>query len=189
MSWTAVVPLKAGGSRKSRLSPRLSETQRARLSETMAGHVLACLARCVLVERILLLSPVPPSWAEVAWRPDEGRGLNLELTALREAEPAVDLLVVHADLPLLSESDISGLVAAAEASGWAIAPDRHGAGTNALAVKAGRPLDFAFGPDSFALHHAQAPQASVVHPTGLALDIDTPEDLDAALAQGFLLPA
>ncbi len=150
----------------------------------MASHVLRCLAACSQVERILLLSPDPPAWRDVGWRPDEGRGLNCELTAWRDRERSTDVLIIHADLPLLSTGDVDALVAAARPTGWAIAPDRHDRGTNALALAGGRTRDFAFGADSFARHCAHTPQAAVVRTLGLGLDVDTPEDLDAALVAG-----
>lgn len=187
MSWTAILPLKLGGERKSRLAPRLTPDQRVRLSDHMAAIVLHCLRTSPLIRRVILLAPVTiPGDAE--WRRDEGRGLNAELTALRAGLGDVSLLVVHGDLPLLAPQDIDALVAAAD-KGCALAPDRHGSGTNALAVAQGFPLDFAFGVNSCALHRQGARgKATVVRRPGLMMDIDTTEDLDAAMVAGFRFP-
>lgn len=184
-----MVSLKAKRARKGRLAPRLDPEGRIGFSELMAAHVLACLAACSEIDRVLLLSPEPPAWPEITWRRDERRGLNGELKALRDRERDTDLLVIHADLPLLSLQDVDALLAAAVSPGLAIASDRHQTGTNALAMRAGRTIDFAFGPDSLARHLAQAPQAAMVRRPGLMLDVDTPEDLDIALAAGFQIPA
>jgi 2-phospho-L-lactate guanylyltransferase len=93
-------------------------------------------------------------------------------------------LVIHADLPLLSVDDIAALLTGDGASS-AIAPDRHGSGTNALALVEPRGFDFAFGPNSFTRHCVAARGARIVTRLGLGLDIDTAADLDAANSAGF----
>lgn len=186
MKWVAVVPLKQGRDRKSRLAGRLSFSQRIALSDYMAAHVLACLAASPAIEEVILLSPAPA--AGHGWKKDEGRGLNAELEALRAELGKAAMLVVHGDLPLIAPLDIEALVEAA-AEGCALAPDRHDSGTNALALLAHAPFTFAFGMDSFARHQAAADgKAAVVRRFGLACDIDTPGDLDVALRAGALLP-
>ncbi|MBB3982607.1 2-phospho-L-lactate guanylyltransferase [Sphingobium fontiphilum] len=186
MSWIAVLPLRQGKDPKTRLATRLSAPQRIALARAMAGHVLDALSACPRVGRIILLSPdAPVDGMAGEWRRDEGRGLNAELNALRAAlgEPA--MLVVHGDLPMLSAQDIAAMIDAAQAHGCALAPDQHGAGTNAVALADGQAMDFAFGPDSLRLHQAAAPGAALVRRPGLAMDVDTPDDLDAALAAGY----
>jgi 2-phospho-L-lactate guanylyltransferase len=178
VTWSALVPLKLGPERKSRLAARLSAAERAHLSDTMAAHVLATLKPCVT--RVEVLAPVRVG--DWQWREDLGRGLNAELIAAR-AEIAGPLLVVFADLPLLTSDDVRALLAAAERAGVAIAPDRAGEGTNAIALADARSFRFAFGEGSFARHRAEAPGAEIVLRQGLALDVDTPGDLDAATAK------
>jgi 2-phospho-L-lactate guanylyltransferase len=65
-----------------------------------------------------------------------------------------------------------------------VAPCRHGTGTNALLIHPPGLIPFAFGPDSFAAHCA-AVRAAGVEPVvyrspTVALDLDTPEDLEEA---------
>jgi 2-phospho-L-lactate guanylyltransferase len=98
------------------------------------------------------------------------------------------LLVLNADLPLLAPAELLVLVEAAETFGCALAPDRHETGTNAVALLAGVPFRFAFGPGSLAAHQRSAPQASVVLYPGLACDLDTPADIAHLLASGHPLP-
>jgi 2-phospho-L-lactate guanylyltransferase len=43
MRWTALIPLKGGAKRKSRLAPCLSPAERAALSDRMVRHVCAVL--------------------------------------------------------------------------------------------------------------------------------------------------
>lgn len=185
MTWTAVVPLKQGEGRKSRLSVVLSAHDRGRLSDLMAGHVFSALAEAPSVSRVLSLSAQVPSIASADWRQDRGRGLNAELTAVMAEPDLGPLLILHGDLPLIQAEDIEALIAAAGAEGAALAPDRHGTGTNAMAVAAGGVVP-AFGEQSFARHLAAiSPSPAVVRRTGLALDVDTPDDLRAALEAGF----
>lgn len=184
--WTAIVPLKAVG-RKTRLAPGVAALDRDRLAEAMLERVLTALRASRGVGRIVVLSPDRPAAADIGWAPDHGRGLNAELQA---ADPGGALLVIHADLPLVTAEDVDALLAAAQAGGGAIAPDRHGLGTNALALADGFRLRLAFGVGSFAAHRAQAPDAlTAVTRPGLALDVDTMDDLDAAVRGGFALPA
>jgi 2-phospho-L-lactate guanylyltransferase len=94
--------------------------------------------------------------------------------------------VLHSDLPLLAAADVTRLIDSAERGGLAIAPDRHGSGTNAIAIADQRPFDFAFGADSYRLHRRQAGSGwRLVAAPGLAIDIDTPGDLALATARGF----
>lgn len=183
MSWTAVVPLNIGRERKSRLAERLSADERIRLADSMAAHVLSCLHTTPEIARVIVLSPHVPMLADVEWRRDLGRGLNAELTALRETV-AEHLLVIHGDLPLLGVEDVSALLAAAQGAGVALAADRHGLGTNAVAPKPGADFAFAFGENSLA-RHASTPGAVTIVRTGLAWDVDSPADLDAVLATGW----
>lgn len=185
MSWTALVPLKQGDDRKSRLTDRLSPSQRAALSDAMATNVLEVLRQAPLIGRVVVIAPRAVESAE--WRADRGRGLNAELEAVR-AELGAPVMVVFGDLPLLRAEDIDALGAAAESAGVALAPDRLREGTNAAAIARNDPFAFHFGANSFALHRAAAPGAAIIERLGLSHDVDTPADLDAAIAQGLRWP-
>lgn len=187
MNWVAVVPLKQGGAQKSRLAQTLDQPQRAALTDALFSHVLSALGSCPRLSQVIVLSPSDPERAQTEWAPDQGRGLNEELTALRARFLDRNFLIVHADLPFLETRDIERLLDAAE-SGVAIAPDKHGQGTNALALRAGVNIAFGFGERSFEKHRAAAPGGVIVQSSGLAQDIDTPDDLRAALDQGFAVP-
>ena len=188
MSWVAIVPLKQGASQKSRLSQSLDPAQRAALTEALFTRVLAALDACESVSQVVVLSPSDPQRLKVEWVRDEGRGLNEELMALRARFSDRNVLVLHADLPFLEADEIKKLLAAAETAGVAIAPDKFDLGTNALALRAEAAVSFSFGADSFAKHHAAAPHASIVKSRGLSHDIDTPDDLRAAMDIGLRIP-
>src|SRR3546814_4979059 len=95
----------------------------------MAAHVLECRHESLSIGRIVILSPTPVADARFAWAQDQGRGLNEELTAFRTSEPAQSMIFIHGDLPLLVPEEIEALIQAA-GGGCALAPDRHGSGTN-----------------------------------------------------------
>ena len=191
--WRAIVPFRAahegGAGAKTRLAGRLDTKARAALATAMAMHVLETLGRSPLVGSITVLAPARPAFASVGidWIADRGRGLNLELAAAMAEGEGRRVVIVHGDLPLLAPDDIAALLNAASATDSAIAPDHARTGTNALALVDSAGLLPAFGPGSFALHRALLPHATLVERQGLALDIDTPDDLDRALAAGMRL--
>jgi 2-phospho-L-lactate guanylyltransferase len=88
-------------------------------------------------------------------------------------------VLVPGDTPLLQPAEIAGLIAATRAV--VVVPDRHGTGTNALVLWPPDAIEPSFGPGSFARHLAAAEAAGVPHRAeevpGLALDVDTPDDL------------
>ncbi len=185
MNWVALVPIKAAPARKTRLSGVLSPDDRVALTATMLEHVLGRLRACSRIAVVRVLSPdaLPGT---VAIR-DEGRGLNEEVARARIAIGPAPFVVIHADLPFLETGDVDALLTAAEASGQAIAPDRYGIGTNAVALGDGAPFAWRFGPASFDGHRARLrPGHAVVHRRGLAADCDTPDDVSEVLASGFL---
>lgn len=186
MSWTAIIPVRLGGPRKSRLAQSLQPAGRERLADALFAHVLAIVRHHPKITETFILSLEQPALHAERWWPDEGRGINEELTAVRAALPLSDLLVVNADLPFLSTGDLTAMIDAAEIAGAALAPDHTGEGTNAMAISTGWPFTFAFGPGSLAIHCGAAGDAArLVRTVGLARDIDTPVDLAFALAAGF----
>jgi 2-phospho-L-lactate guanylyltransferase len=159
--------------------------ERQRLSQMLLAHVVDVLQQVPSLSDVALLSDIRPQRWLGSFILDERRGLNAELHALVESHRPTRLLVIHADLPLLSVDDIAALIEG-DGGGLSIAPDRHGTGTNALALNEPSGFGFAFGPDSFRRHYAAARgTARVVTRLGLGLDIDTADDLEAAISAGF----
>jgi 2-phospho-L-lactate guanylyltransferase len=185
MSWTVIVPIKTGSGGKSRLGSCLTPAARVSLVEAMARRVTEALAQAHGIARVLVLSGARPHCPRAGWLRDVGNGLNPALHDAARRLGDIPLLVVHGDLPLVTGQDIEALIGAA-AGGGAIAPDRYGKGTNAIALARAPGLPFLFGEDSYArFMAASAGRLAVVRRPGLALDIDVPEDLDAARAAGF----
>jgi 2-phospho-L-lactate guanylyltransferase len=192
VSVLAVLPIKYFDEAKQRLSAELEAGPRRALAESMFSDVLTALRRCSSVERMLVVSSDDTAQriaaghgAEIA--EDEGLGhsraamLGVELALERGVER---VLCVPGDCPLLDPSELDELIATTVRQPSAlIVPDRHGTGTNALLLTPPDSLTPAFGPDSCARHvrlaAEQGAHAEVVSVASLALDIDTPEDLEA----------
>jgi 2-phospho-L-lactate guanylyltransferase len=189
----AIIPAKAPGHGKNRLSSALDEAARSELVRAMLVHVVSAVEAARNVDTVCLVGTSRHGLPEtLALLDDPGTGLNAAVAAgfdMAVQSGATRVLIVHGDLPQLSPQDVELLAAAAPGS-LAIAPDRHGIGTNALSLPlpeaAG--FTFAFGTDSFALHKLEAERLALkvetIHSRGLAHDVDEPEDLpDAAEMQ------
>jgi 2-phospho-L-lactate guanylyltransferase len=187
MTTWAVIPLRATPDSKSRLAGVLDAPARAALVDAMLARVLDAARGARNVSRVGLMGTsrtVLPDDITVLAEP--GGGLNAAAAAALTQIEASRLIIIHADLPLVTAQDIELLAAAPEGT-IAIAPDRHGTGTNAISLPlpAAKGFSFAFGPDSFARHKAEADRIGLrleeVHSQGLARDVDEPDDLaDAA---------
>jgi 2-phospho-L-lactate guanylyltransferase len=92
------------------------------------------------------------------------------------------VLVVPADLPLVTADDLRQLVELAGTPPVVVlAPDRRQSGTNAMLASPAGLIEYSFGPSSFDRHRALGIAAGarvlVCDRPGLALDLDLPEDL------------
>jgi 2-phospho-L-lactate/phosphoenolpyruvate guanylyltransferase len=181
--WRALVPIKQGDDSKSRLAASFSPEAREALSLQMAHHVLAVLSTCDRIETLAILSARRPIWWQGAWVADHGEGLNEAFAAWRERQGDAAVMIIHADLPLLRIDEVNHLLDCASEDGIAMATDRAGEGSNAVAIADGRAFTFRFGPNSRSLHAAQYPEMTVLHAVGLSADIDTPEDAQFASAR------
>lgn len=190
MTCWAIIPVKGTELGKQRLAGVLDEGSRAALVRDMLDHVVAAARSARGIDRIALVgSSRHGQDDDIALLPDPGMGLNPAVSsavAAAEARGATRVVVIFADLPQLRTLDIERLAAAPEI---ALAPDRHETGTNALSLPAASRFTFAFGPDSFARHQAEAERIGlayeVIRSPGLQRDIDEPADLpDAAGLRG-----
>jgi 2-phospho-L-lactate guanylyltransferase len=187
----AVIPVKRLADGKSRLSAALAPDARIRLVQTMAAHVVAAAQAAPNIDHVCIVGPerlgLP---GDIERIDDPGEGLNAALShavaALAE-RGATRIVAVAGDLPQVTGHDIA-LLAAAPDGEIAIAPDRHGTGTNALSLPLPQASDYAFtfGRDSFSHHHGEAERLGLaietIHSLGLERDIDEPPDLADAIA-------
>jgi 2-phospho-L-lactate guanylyltransferase len=176
-----LVPVKALAAAKGRLGPWLSPLERRLLAIAMFEDVAAALQATPGLGVPLVVSPDREMWrraeavgCRVVEEPAGGVGLNAALEAAAGRAGAGGLLVVAADLPLASPTGLRRVLEAA--APVAVVPSHDGDGTNVLAWR--EPGSFAprFGPGS-AARHLSTPGAVRVDDPGLAMDVDTVEDL------------
>jgi 2-phospho-L-lactate guanylyltransferase len=187
----AIVPVKPLKRAKSRLSDVLSREDRLELSQQMLTHTLEVLAKIPSIERTLVVSRDSTALSlarKLGARTVTERGspqLNRALiraTLVARRYSVSGVLVLPADLPLLTRQDIEFLIEkASDPPVVVIAPDRRGSGTNALLSSPPGLIEYAFGPQSFPSHVERARKAGarleICELPSLALDVDLPDDL------------
>lgn len=185
-----VVPVKSFALAKRRLSSILSEQERAELAATMLVDLLTMLNTTTHVSGVLMVSGEPEARAlagkfNAVFLPEETRGLSTAVAQAGDylaARGEHSFLMLPSDVPLAAATEIDALIEGhPEAPSISIVSDLEGYGTNAIAVSPPLLMPFLFGQRSFFAHRhaaeALSAQVRVVHASGLALDIDTPEDL------------
>jgi 2-phospho-L-lactate/phosphoenolpyruvate guanylyltransferase len=192
MRTVAILPMKSFSQAKRRLRFELAADDRRALVEAMFSDVLVALRRVPAVHRTVVVSGdrvaqrIGEAYGAAIIHDDE-RGHNA--AAARGIQSALEdgmerALLVPGDCPMLDPKELEALLEhpAGERS-VLIVPDRHGTGTNALLLTPPDALGPSFGPDSRRRHLAEASAAGiaaeVVELSSLALDVDTPEDLEA----------
>ncbi len=185
-----VVPVRSLRDGKSRLAPAFDAQRRRAFTECLLVRTLERAAQFPGLGRTLVISPCNEARARAgacgatAIEERAPGGLN---NALRQAQLALrdaggaHMLMVSSDLPLLEVEDLQCLAAASAGGAIAIAPDRSRQGTNGISLCAAMDFDFSFGPNSFQRHLERAQQlgvhSAIVERTGLAFDVDVPDDL------------
>ncbi len=178
-----LVPVKAFGEAKRRLSPALAAADRAALSRQLAGGVVT--AAAPLPVAVVCDDREVAGWARalgalVIWEP--GRGLNgavADGVAHLGAAGVTTILVAHGDLA--RPAGMAGLLHDHPAGGVTLIPDGRDDGTNVLVVPAAAGFRFSYGPGSFRRHLDETTRGDltvrVVRGSDLSLDIDLPSDL------------
>lgn len=202
MNGWAIIAVNARARCKTRLDALLGPAGRMQLARSMLRHVLRTVAETRGLGRVAVVSPerdqVPAGTLVIH---DDGHGLDAAADAARRyalRAGAAELLLVAADLPHLTAAELESLLAVGRRTGFALATDRAGRGTNALYLGDTRCFRFAFGPDSRAAHCREARRLGldpvVVQTPGLAGDVDTCDDYRDAWAdrvsvhEGLALP-
>jgi 2-phospho-L-lactate/phosphoenolpyruvate guanylyltransferase len=192
MTLWAIVPVKPLRYGKSRLAGTLTEDQRTELNRALLQHTLETLSEIEEVDGVLVVSRDPHALTIArshGARTVQENGQPQLNTALKRATVVAQVyatrgvLVLPADLPLISKDDILELVRRAqELPVVVIAPDRHGRGTNALLISPPGLIEYDFGENSFQRHCERAKNAGarleIVELPSLALDLDIPEDFE-----------
>ncbi len=192
MTIWAIIPVKPLRSGKSRLAGTLSADERAELNRALLQHTLKTLSDLREVEHVLVVSRDPQAltlarlYGARTVRENGQPHLNTALkraTVVAQVYATRGVLVLPADLPLISREDILTLIDhAMDPPVVVIAPDRHEKGTNALLISPSGLIEYDFGENSFQRHCQRVKEAGarleVVNLPSLGLDLDLPEDLE-----------
>lgn len=192
MKATAVLPVKRFAAAKQRLAPGIGSTHRAELAAAMLEDVLEAIGEARSLESTIVVTSEPRAvelaathGAEVVPDPDQGGHSGAALAGIARARQldAERVVLLPIDCPLLAPRELERLLTGMPERYVAIVPDRHGTGTNALALAPPDAIEPSFGEGSCARHVAAAREAGI--PFGveelpsLALDLDTPADVVA----------
>jgi 2-phospho-L-lactate guanylyltransferase len=174
------------------LSAVLSDEEREKLNLSMLRNTLNVLVSEKEIEEIFVVSRDSAALAIArdlnckTVQEDGKPGLNLALkraTMVVKAYSKKGVVILPADLPLLTQTDIEKFISlAGEPPSIVIAPDRRNEGTNAMLIQPTGLINYEFGPGSYQKHMEAAAKANahieICHLENLALDLDLPEDLD-----------
>ena len=193
MTCWIIIPAKAPPEAKGRLGGVLDQTERNALAAAMLDAAITAASGAEGIDGLVLVGTSQLGLAaKLDLLPEPEGGLNAALTFARAElakRGATRIISLAGDLPLVTSADVEALIAAPPGEA-AIAPDRHGTGTNALSLPLPAALAFAYGYGlgSCARHKAEAARIGLtlheIITPGLARDVDEPADL--VDAQGLL---
>ncbi|MEU8822996.1 2-phospho-L-lactate guanylyltransferase [Streptomyces sp. NPDC048636] len=195
VAWTLVVPLKPLARAKSRLSEAAGDALRPGLALAFALDTVAAALAAGLVRGVTVVTDDPLAGRELSALgarivPDPpGSGLNAALAhaarAVREEHPGAAVAALNADLPALRSAELDQVLDIASGLSRAFLADAAGVGTTLLSAAPGTELAPAFGGPSRARHRASgAREIELAGVDSVRRDVDTGEDLRAALALG-----
>jgi len=181
-----VVPVKRLSESKVRLASSLSPIQRRDLALKMLQHVLKTLKK--LTGHVMVIGSDDEVKKasrdyDVPFVADKTDSLNRAVgqaidRCVRKGSEAV--LIVAADLPFLSSSDLEQLLETIEDESVTICPSKD-CGTNALFLRPPEAIPTRFGSRSLLSHIQEAMRRGrkyrIYWSPGLSFDVDTPEDL------------
>ncbi len=188
----AIIPVKPFNRAKSRLAKVLSPEQREVLAIHMFRHSVKLLASIHRFAGVMVVSRDTKALSiarEYGVHTVQESGAPELNAALLRASQAVNglgaqgVFVLPADVPFVTADDILQILHLGRYNqSVVIVPDRVMDGTNALLVTPPGLIPFSFGISSFARHKALAETVGatvhVYQSPRMALDIDTPPDLD-----------
>lgn len=190
--WSLVIPVKTLVAAKTRLASALGP-HRERLAVAIACDTASAALSCPLVARVIVVTadplaagPLAALGADVVHDPDRGLNTALRTGAAHAVRHAPDDAVgaLQADLPALRSRELAVVLAQDFEQGFV--PDAQEVGTTFYGVRPGVPFTPGFGGESRARHLAGG--AKELLPDGIESvrrDVDTPDDLRAAIALGL----
>jgi 2-phospho-L-lactate guanylyltransferase len=194
-AWSLIVPLKPLARAKSRLAAAAGDALRPSLALAFAEDTVSAALACGAVRSVAVVTDDPAAAERLAGLgarivPDApGQGLNAALgygaEIVRRSAPGAAVATLNADLPALRPAELARVLASARGYARSFLSDAAGVGTTLLAASAGVALAPAFGGASRARHLASgAAELRLSGVDSVRRDVDTGEDLRAALALG-----
>jgi len=191
-----LLPVKNLANAKQRLAPVLEQQGRTELAQAMLADVAEAVAAYTGDEVSLATSD--PFAIELARQHgfeiirDESNLSETDAIAMAtrvcESRGVKSTLVIPGDIPLIEASDIRAIYDSSPDIGSVLVPSSDKRGTNAVLRRPAGLFPLRFGNDSFMPHLAAAigtdKSCVVLSLPGIALDVDTPEDL-RELAEAF----
>ena len=189
-----LVPVKNREYAKQRLSSILAPWERELLAEAMLKDVFTILGTwperppvsvvtndaraCELARHF--------SFEIIQDAANHGESEAISLATAVCEEQRTGSLVLPGDIPLLRVSEVEQVLAAAPSEGTVLVPSDDGQGSNAVLRRPAGLFPLRFGGESFTRHLQRAratgkPCVTLELP-GIALDVDTPQDLSRLLA-------
>jgi len=185
----AIVPVKVLRKSKTRLSSILQPKERTELTIAMLMDVLSALRKSRMIDSIIVVSAdrnvlkLGRQLGANSLREEPRRGLNNAINQAihKHKWENSTVLVVHADLPLLTCKEVNTFLREAQGCPIAIARSKDETGTNAMVVNPAQVIRPAFGKGSYKRHisifHRTKLQFKVQRIQGFGFDIDEPKDL------------
>ncbi len=189
--WALIIPVKPTAVGKSRL--QLDTVDRVTLARAIALDTIAAAAACAAVAQVFV---VTDDGALVALAFDipglrfvpEGDARGIDAAVAEGADAAGERMpraALLGDLPALRPDDLLAALRAARAVPRAVVADAEGTGTTLVTAGAGIPLRTSFGDGSFARHRdLGCVPLDIAASSTLRRDVDTPDQLDEAVALG-----
>ena len=190
------MPFKGLFAPKRRLAPVLSLAERRALATAMLGDVLDVLRAVAGLSRVLVVSRDRAALALAVAAGAEPllesgrtgyRAAAEQVARAAKEAGATGLLILPADLPLLTRADVEYLLLQSRRASVTLVASRHGEGTNALITRPPGLIPYRYGTASFQ-EHLRAAERRGLRPLMLdlpnvALDLDRPSDLGSLLEE------
>jgi 2-phospho-L-lactate guanylyltransferase len=190
-----LIPVKNLSAAKQRLASVLDQPARTELAQAMLHDVVAAVAACsrrpaaALVTSDLFAIDLAGRYdLEIIVDPaNPGETGAIEMATRICVERGIaETLVLPADIPLIQACELEEIFAQAPIEGSVLVPAADGRGTNAAFRRPADLFPLRFGNDSFKPHFAAAQATGkpcrVLELPGIALDVDTPADLQDLLS-------
>lgn len=193
-----LIPIKDPSNAKTRLSELLSPDERQRLVWAMFEDVSRAVRSARAPDGVVIVTSYKPAierareleWDVLIEQSQLSESASIDWASQVLAERGVDTVMrLPADLPLVRGDDIDALLSVRfHTPSSLMVPSRDGTGTNAIIRTPPALFPSRFGPNSLALHKAEASRVGVecivVENPRIALDVDESADMELLLETG-----